>query len=151
MLPFEDFKRVVRDTPLISIDLVIADESGRVLVGRRLNDPARGFWFVPGGRVNKNESLDEAFGRLTRVEIGQELSRSSAKFLGVYEHFYDVDFTGDDSLSGTHYVVLAYQVELNSNDLSLPLDEQHDGYRWIGRSELDDTVHHNTRVYFDAI
>ncbi|MDF4907686.1 GDP-mannose mannosyl hydrolase, partial [Vibrio parahaemolyticus] len=42
------FSQVIESTPLVSIDLVIEDESGQVLLGERLNRPAQGFWFVPG-------------------------------------------------------------------------------------------------------
>src|SRR3954466_13792753 len=49
------FADVVRLAPLVSIDLVIRDPDGDVLVGLRTNAPAKGFWFVPGGRIRKNE------------------------------------------------------------------------------------------------
>ena len=60
----DDFRFVVRSTPLFALDLIIMDEYERVLVGLRVNDPAKGFWFVPGGRVTKNESLKTAFSRI---------------------------------------------------------------------------------------
>lgn len=47
----EDFATVVRSTPLISIDLIVENERGEFLLGKRTNRPAQGFWFVPGGRV----------------------------------------------------------------------------------------------------
>ena len=72
-LPPDLFKRVVELTPLVSIDLVVRDESGRMLVGLRANRPAQGYWFVPGGRVGKNETLREAFDRLTGAELGVAL------------------------------------------------------------------------------
>ncbi|EIB9633284.1 GDP-mannose mannosyl hydrolase, partial [Escherichia coli] len=43
------FKNIIRNTPLISIDLIIQNEKDEYLVGKRNNRPARGFWFVPGG------------------------------------------------------------------------------------------------------
>jgi colanic acid biosynthesis protein WcaH len=49
----EDFATVVRSTPLISIDLIVENESGEFLLGKRTNRPAQGYWFVPGGRVQK--------------------------------------------------------------------------------------------------
>lgn len=62
-----------------------------VLLGKRLNVPAKGDWFVPRGRVRKNETLDDAFIRLVREEFSIEsgITRSDAKFLGVFEYFYD--------------------------------------------------------------
>ncbi|MDF5000441.1 NUDIX domain-containing protein, partial [Vibrio parahaemolyticus] len=66
------FSQVIESTPLVSIDLVIEDESGQVLLGERLNRPAQGFWFVPGGRILKDEKLEDAFARLTLEELGHE-------------------------------------------------------------------------------
>ncbi len=62
------FLAVVRDAPLVSIDLVLPDDVGRLLMGLRTNEPARGSWFVPGGRILKDEPLDEAIttGRVHR-------------------------------------------------------------------------------------
>lgn len=60
----ETFKSVIQHTPLISIDLIVRNEQGEVLLGKRVNAPAKGYWFVPGGRVRKNETLDDAFVRL---------------------------------------------------------------------------------------
>jgi colanic acid biosynthesis protein WcaH len=67
----ETFSTVIESTPLVSIDLVIKNQQGQALLGQRLNRPAKGFWFVPGGRVLKNESLAAAFKRLTLDELGQ--------------------------------------------------------------------------------
>jgi colanic acid biosynthesis protein WcaH len=70
MLSRDDFLAVVTLTPLVSIDLVVVDEEGYILVGKRTNEPAYGTWFVPGGRVNKDETLDAAFERIATDELG---------------------------------------------------------------------------------
>jgi colanic acid biosynthesis protein WcaH len=36
-----DFLEVIERTPLVSIDLVVRDEAGRVLLGRRTREPAK--------------------------------------------------------------------------------------------------------------
>jgi len=77
MLSSEDFKLVVQSAPLFSIDLVVLNEKNQILVGKRKNAPAKGYWFVPGGRVFKNEPLAEAFARITRTELGIEFEYSS--------------------------------------------------------------------------
>ncbi len=55
-----DFSTVIRSTPLVSIDLILTRPDGAVLVGRRQNEPAKAYWFVPGGRIRKDERLDAA-------------------------------------------------------------------------------------------
>ena len=41
------FLRVIEATPLVSIDLLVRNERGQVLLGKRANRPAQGLWFVP--------------------------------------------------------------------------------------------------------
>ncbi|HCL5083878.1 TPA: GDP-mannose mannosyl hydrolase, partial [Salmonella enterica] len=65
----EDFAAVVRTTPLIALDFIVENDQGEILLGQRLNRPAQGYWFVPGGRVCKDETLEAAFERLTQAEL----------------------------------------------------------------------------------
>ena len=147
MLSRELFLTVVASTPLVSIDLVVRDPGGRFLVGMRTNPPAQGFWFAPGGRIRKDETLDAAFRRITEAELGTVFERSAAGPAMVHEHFYAEDFTGGSA--GTHYVVLAHVLQVDPGALELP-DAQHSGYRWVSAAQglADSGIHANTRAYF---
>lgn len=147
-----DFTQVIASTPLVSIDLVVKNPQGQFLLGWRKNRPARNFWFVPGGRIQKNERLEDAFLRLTEGELGQRIAMSDARWKGLYEHFYD-DFVFSDETDeqvSTHYVVLAFEVTLESDDTELPKG-QHTDYRWAGAQEIlaDESVHQHSRAYFE--
>ncbi|MEZ9667160.1 GDP-mannose mannosyl hydrolase [Vibrio breoganii] len=148
-LELDTFKTVVESTPLVSIDLIIRNSYGQVLLGERTNRPAQGYWFVPGGRILKDETFEVAFKRLTSVELGVELLLSSASFLGPYEHHYLDNISGDEF--STHYVVLGYEVTLDLELSDLP-SEQHGSYRWWGVDELfeSELVHQNTKDYFKS-
>lgn len=141
------FKTVVESTPLISIDLIIEDSNAHFLLGKRVNRPAKGTWFVPGGRVLKNESLDAAFTRLCDVELGINMTRSEASFMGVYEHLYQ-DSALSENIS-THYIVLAYKITLSQPLNDLPT-AQHDNYSWQNVDDIlsNDDVHIHTKWYF---
>jgi len=145
----DTFRGVVAAAPLISIDLIVENDEGELLLGLRKNRPAQDFWFVPGGRVLKNETLDDAFRRISRAELGSELDRSVARFLGVYEHFYDDSVFGETP--GTHYIVLAYHVKVNLQEAVLPILE-HFSYRWIKAVSAmkDSGVHCYTRAYMKS-
>lgn len=148
LLEPDRFARVVRDSPLVSIDLIVRTPGERVLVGWRNNEPAKETWFVPGGRICKDESLDRAFRRITRAELGRELDRGDSRSLGVYEHFYDTNFR-EDGQFGTHYVVLAHELRIGEETMDLP-DIQHAQYRWMSLAELrdDPDVHAHVKAYF---
>ncbi|WP_180042664.1 GDP-mannose mannosyl hydrolase [Acinetobacter sp. YH16039] len=149
-LPDETFKSVIQHTPLISIDLIVRNEDGEVLLGKRVNAPAKGYWFVPGGRVRKNETLDDAFVRLVKEELGIEsgITRADAKFLGVYEHFYDDCVFGDDI--GTHYIVLGYEIQLVEITVLKGSIKQHSCYKWwcIPDFLKSKDIHDFTKKYF---
>lgn len=142
----ELLKTIVAHTPLVSIDLLVRNGSGGLLLGWRNNRPAQNCWFVPGGRINKNESIAAAFARLTLDELGVELPLQRGHFLGVFEHFYPDCFAG--TATSTHYVVLAYELQIDELP-SLPR-EQHSDYCWLSPTELltDPQVHENVKVYF---
>jgi len=144
----EDFDNAVRLTPLIAIDLVVRSPDGRVLVGRRRNEPAKGWLFTTGGRITKNETLAEAFRRIARAELGRERQIEEGRFLGVYEHFYTTN-NNQTAGFGTHYVVLAYELISRADDLPLPKD-QHGEFAWLTMTELlgCPEVHENTKAYF---
>jgi len=139
----ETFKAVIANAPLVSVDLIVKHE-GRVLLGRRVNRPAKGFWFTPGGRVLKNEMINSAIRRIAKTELGVEPS-SAPRFIGVFEHLYD---DGIFDHVSTHYLNLGYEVEI-SGLKELP-DDQHDDYRWFGIEELmqRDDVHGYVKDYF---
>ncbi len=140
-LPDETFKSVIQHTPLISIDLIVRNEQGEVLLGKRVNAPAKGYWFVPGGRVRKNETLDDAFVRLVKEELGIEsgVTRADAKFLGVFEHFYDDCVFGSDV--STHYIILGYEIFCSELNIKNQFD-QHSDYLW----SLEKIIKENTNI-----
>ncbi len=148
--PFNDekFLQLVATAPLVSIDLIIRSEDHRVLLGRRTNRPAKGFWFVPGGSIRKNERIASALERISKTELGQPLILKEARFLGVFEHLYEDNFLGADDVD-THYVVLAYECRLDSS-APVKLDGQHSEARWWRVDELleSESVHENTKAYF---
>jgi colanic acid biosynthesis protein WcaH len=147
LLSREHFLEVVARAPLVSIDLVVRDAAQRVLLGLRRNAPARGWWFVPGGIIRKNETLDIAFGRIARSELGLDIPRDGSRLLGAYQHFYP-DNADDRPGFGTHYVVLAHALSVEQ-PFSPPVD-QHAVYRWLAPAELLETVdvHEHVKTYF---
>ncbi|WP_417762094.1 GDP-mannose mannosyl hydrolase [Shewanella sp.] len=140
------FRQVVASTPLVSVDLIVKDSHGHVLLGQRLNRPAQGYWFVPGGRIYKNESLVQAFKRLTLEELGRELAYANARLLGAFDHFYEDSVFGE--FPSTHYVALGFVIE--PAELGHLPKTQHDEYVWVSVEELMHRadVHANTKLYF---
>ena len=146
----DELVEVVKKAPLVSIDLIVKNDGGQILVGFRKNEPAKGFWFVPGGRILKDERIADAFERIGREELGIDVAFAEAKFLGVFEHLYPTNFTEKEDFS-THYVVLAYEIKTAGTAPVLP-DDQHSDYKWLSRESADEeeNIHPNTKEYFDC-
>lgn len=147
-LPQENFTKIIQQTPLVSIDLVIENSQKQILLGYRNNRPAKGYWFVPGGRILKDETMVQAFQRLTENELGTAYKIGQAEFLGPYEHFYN-DSVFDEAIS-THYVVMGYKLILDIELSDLP-KEQHHQFKWFSHEALlnTDNVHRHTKWYLD--
>lgn len=143
-----DFNKVVSLAPLISIDLIIKNNDDKYLLGKRKFNPAKDYWFVPGGRIRKGEEISAAFQRICENEIGVNQSISKADFLGVYEHFYNNSSFSDEV--STHYVVLAFSVMLESEKVDFPM-EQNIEFRWFSREMIfsEDEVHNYSKCYFE--
>jgi colanic acid biosynthesis protein WcaH len=154
MIPDKQFLQIIDNTPLVSIDLIIEDSQGKVLLGKRTNRPAQDYWFVPGGRIRKNETIAEAIIRISSTELGKELSINDLQLIGNYDHIYEDNYLGEDGVN-THYVVLAYRLKqprLIEVSMDKIRDDQHSEIRYWTREALlkADEVHPNTKAYFSS-
>lgn len=118
----EDWKTIVQNVPIVSVDLAVRVGDGLVL-GKRTNEPLKGEWFVPGGTVFKNERLREAVHRVAIEELGTDVT--IRKKLGSYEHFYEnADVEGTDT---KHYLATCFIVTPNNEEFES--DDQHSKLR----------------------
>lgn len=139
-IPDAEWETIVRNVPIVSVDLVVRHDGG-VVLGRRRNEPAKGEWFVPGGRVRKGERLAAAVHRVAAEEIGASVEID--RRLGVYEHHYDVaDVDGAD---GKHYVPVGYVV--TTTDAGVAPDDQHDALRTFAPPFDGIDLHPYVRAY----
>ena len=149
----EDFANRVRLGTLPSIDLIISDREGQILVGERLNRPARGYLFVVGGSVQKNEDFyGEALPRISQGETGIKLCRKDVQPMGLYRHIYDDNFSGTEF--GTDYFACGLKVIMPLSSAFVRETgerKQHGGFMWLDVPSLmnHNRVHENTKAYFE--
>lgn len=153
MLPEEDFRFIVENTPLISVDLVISSEEENwgesILMGLRKNPPGKDFWFVPGGRIFKDETIVQATKRILQEEVKLDSESLFPYIMGIFEHHYPDNFLGNDKFS-THYVVIAKRLHLPKLDIDeLPLEE-HSEWAWIEDENSKENIHDFSASYFMA-
>lgn len=137
-IPESEWRTVVKHAPIVSVDLLVRVDGGLVF-GKRQNEPARGYWFVPGGRVKKGETREEAVHRVAEKELGTKVE--IVESIGAYEHQYDV--ANMEDVDGKHYLANGYVVDAESSDFEA--DDQHSALRIF--NEQPDPLHEYVLQY----
>lgn len=137
----DDWATIVANVPIVSVDLLVRYDGG-LIFGKRTNAPAKGYWFIPGGRVNKGETRCEAVHRIGRTELG--LSVEIIESLGAFEHMYDTsDVKG---VNTKHYLASGYVVDVDGGHLRS--DDQHQELR-VFRS-APEPLHEHIQEYLET-
>lgn len=107
-----------------------------MLLGKRNNEPLRGQWFTPGGRILKNECWQDCLRRVAQSELGLCVTDTSeSTLMGIWGHFYPNSAVEDDI--STQYVNLPLYCFLKEKS-NILADEQHDNLSWFDREEIKD-------------
>ena len=69
-------------TPLLTVDCVVADAKGRLLLIKRGHPPFKGQWALPGGFVGLDETVEDACRRELLEETGMKARKLT--LVGVY-------------------------------------------------------------------
>ena len=112
MIPDEEYKMMLEKLAIPCVDIVIENSEGKVLMIKRSNEPAKGQWWLPGGRIFKKETIRDAAIRKIHEEVGLELS--DVIIIGAYETIFDEGPFGIES--GTHSVNVLVKGNVKSFD-----------------------------------
>lgn len=115
--------------PLVGVGAVLLDPAERVLVVLRGRPPAEGLWSVPGGLVERGESLIEACAREVLEETGLRvaLSPQPVKML-------ERVFRLDDGTVAYHYLIVDFWGRVISGEARASSDVT--DVRWASLGEL---------------
>ena len=127
-IPEETYRKIITLIPLLCVDIVIRDSSGKYLLVQRSNEPYSKEWWVVGGRVEKGEKLTEAAVRKVKEETG--LTVHSLIPVGYYEDFYSQNAFGTDGIYHTMSVVFTAEVDTFTD---IRLDEQSSDWKQADR------------------
>jgi len=106
--------------PVISVGAIVVDDDHLLLV-RRGTEPHAGLWSVPGGRVERGETLSEAVTRELREETG--LAGVCGPLVGWAEILPEAD-------ADEHHVVLDFRAHLFERAEPAAGDDALDA-RWV--------------------
>jgi hypothetical protein len=90
--PLAEYKRVLSALLIVCVDCLVLNDKGEFLLVKGKNEPLKGEYWIPGGRIYKNERLVDAVHRKMREEIGVEVE--IVRKLGFFEEFFDKTVEG---------------------------------------------------------
>jgi 8-oxo-dGTP diphosphatase len=108
---------------VLTVDAIIRDELGRILLMERGAEPFKGTWVLPGGLVDPGETVEEACVREVMEELGLEVL--IVGLVGIYSE------PGRDPRGS--FVSIAYQVEVVGGKILHT--EEAPTHRWLGLHE----------------
>jgi ADP-ribose pyrophosphatase YjhB (NUDIX family) len=112
--------------PQLAVSAVIFRD-GKVLLLRRAKSPGKGFWSLPGGRVEFGESLATALTREVDEETGLRI-----EIVALAGWREVLPGTG----GGGHYLIMSFAARWAAGEPRL--NEEHDDFKWIEPGRFGD-------------
>lgn len=103
--------------PKVGVAGILVRPDGRVLLGRRAQDPNRGHWAFPGGKVEFHERVKDA------------LQREYYEETGIRVQVGELVYVAELMDSTMHYIVLDYLV--GASDWSGVPSSDIDALQWV--------------------
>ena len=128
----ELYYRILENVPIACVDVAIVAQ-GSVFLVKRGDFPAKGQWWLPGGRVLKGEMMREAAIRKAREEVGIECH------IGPIVHTAETIFPGGPNEIPVHSINSCFFLYPGSPDFRPRLDGHHDDYKWV--NHIPDGLH----------
>jgi len=136
------YKDIIRSIPILCVDVIIKIDE-KFLLLKRTQQPLKGEWWVPGGRVKLSETIEDAAKRKLKEELSVSLDEySKINLVGIYEDFFDNSSYGNHRY---HTVSHVYEIALENIE-GLVLDKTHNN--WALKNELPTRLLDNMRKIY---
>ena len=130
----ELYDKILELMPILCVDIVI-EYQDKVLLVKRKNQPAKGQWWFPGGRVFKGETIEQAAVRNGIEEVG--LGCDFKNILGIEETYFE---RTEDMNFDIHTINVT--VELDLVKYKEPaIDKDHSEFMWTNSNSKE--FHHS--------
>ena len=135
-IPAETYQWILEVMPICAVDVVFFNkDKTKTLLFKRLNEPLKGKYFSIGGRLLKNEKLEDCAVRQALWEAGVQIQKDRLILGGVQEEIYGTSAFSEISY---HAIDIFYGYVLGGDE-EITLDNQHSDYQWFPVS--DETLH----------
>jgi colanic acid biosynthesis protein WcaH len=116
MIPSPIHRQITSLMPIPSVEAMILKDNSLLFLKRK-NNPARGQWWFPGGRIWKGETFKETLYREVKEETG--IAVEVIKFVGVYSRIFP----------DRHDITIVFLCKCFDNKVTL--NEEHSEYRFF--------------------
>ncbi len=131
-IPEKEYKNILRSVPIACVDLLII-HNNKCLLLKRENEPAKGqFWF-PGGRIHKMETIEAAAIRKAKEETN--LDCYFVKIISVEETIFEKNEFMETVI---HTINICCHL-VSENVEPIQFDRYHSEYRWVNK--LNNSYH----------
>ncbi|MGI6524641.1 MAG: NUDIX domain-containing protein [Bdellovibrionota bacterium] len=129
-IPDDLYQKILENVPIACVDIAIV-ANGAVLLVQRKDAPARGEWWVPGGRVLKGEMLRETALRKAKEEVGIQCH------IGPIVHTAETIFPDGPYGVAVHSVNTCFLLYPHANETLPALDDHHSDFKWVSTVPSD--------------
>ena len=120
------YNEILKLMPIVCVDLGIMKDN-KIFLAKRNNEPCKGQWYIPGGRVIKNEELKDTAHRKALEETG--LDCTIHNLLNIETAIYT---TGINNIP-THNVNICFKATIKTGDVIL--NSENSEYMWVTKEE----------------
>lgn len=145
LIPTDLYCSILDNVPLICVDLIIVKDNMAFLTKRK-NKPSKDIYWMQGGRMLKNEGIEECGIRKAALELNiPEDKIKITNYLGTFS----TEFNDSEQGASSHTVNITFQAEVE--EIPLGFDDDHSDGKWFNingalPSELEGVYKHHSYI-----
>lgn len=146
-IPDAVYEQIIEYSIISAVDAVIYN-NGKILLAKRIQEPCKGQWWIPGGRQQKFESVEEAIRRKIKEEVG--LNIKVEKMIDVQDVIFDKT-AFPKVKTGVHYLARIYLARLIDKNQEVQLDSSQENYIWADKKWFEQNKNQLHKYVIDTI
>jgi len=132
VIPAKLYHQIITYVPIACVDIAIV-HNHCVLLVKRLDEPAKGQWWPPGGRVHKGEMMRDTAKRKALEEVGLQCE--------VGPLIYTAETVFNDGPNGIPVHSINSCFLLRPLSVDIKLDNHHKVWSWFSVENLRNKLH----------
>ena len=125
----------------VGVGAVILNDKNEVLLLQRNKEPEKGFWSIPGGAVEFNETIEDALIREIKEETDVDVE--IIKLLSVVNHIVKSD--------SAHWVSPNFLCKIISGTVKNVEPNKHTDIQWFSLNDLPDNITITTKKGIESL